>query len=357
MGMNELADRCGVSLQYLSHVGRYGRVPSRPILTLLAFNLEAENPSALFQAAKISEPWPYEGGIGLRQKSAADSGLFSVSFDMQGFTSVIREIVRSEVKPKRLPELLGNRPLRVGLNRGQFFFFIKPTERSKAEGFFPDLVRSLALSLQCQVEFIEVSHTDFATELEGGRIDLFGPVYRTPARIGRALFTNSFCTVPVAALWRKKEHPTLQPLPPPRKIAELQKRSYMIAVHRDSVAHQRAETELGISPDRLIPCEVADEATERIILQSLPRPAHLLLTDLPFAKATEGKHQKAVSLITFLEDSGSSSFEDAIAIRPDWTLVPAVINEALDLLRNAGTITRLADNSGEGIVEGGVILR
>ena len=126
----DLAERCGVSLQYLSHVGRYGRIPSKPILTLLAFNLSPDDPEAFFRAAKMSDPWPYEVGIGLRARSATESGLLNVSLDMKGFADAIRDIVRAEIQPKRIEQLLGKRALRVGLNRGQFFLLWKTPSKN-----------------------------------------------------------------------------------------------------------------------------------------------------------------------------------------------------------------------------------
>src|SRR5262249_9800693 len=91
-GMEDLAQRCGVSASYLSHVGRYGRIPSRPVLILLAFNFELSDPRVLFDAAGIKESWPYDSGSRIQSGSAAEPGFLSLKLDMAGFTGAIRDI-------------------------------------------------------------------------------------------------------------------------------------------------------------------------------------------------------------------------------------------------------------------------
>ena len=60
--LSELAYRCGVSSAYLGHVRRYGRIPSTPVLILLAFNLRLDG-QKLFDAAGIQDRFPYESGL------------------------------------------------------------------------------------------------------------------------------------------------------------------------------------------------------------------------------------------------------------------------------------------------------
>lgn len=347
LGLADLAERCGVSLQYLSHVGRYGRVPSKPILTLLALNLEAPEPSALFRMAGLQDPWPYEPEVGLRKRPASESGLLSINLDMNGFASVIKEIVRAEVQPKRLDELLGGRPLRVGLNRGQFFLF-----SGKEEGFFPELARSLALSLNCELELIDVPHSEFHEKLAAGEIDCYGPVYRTAPRLAQAIFTKPICAVPAAGLGRVKKASSLEDLPPPKRLSDLRKKEYMIAVHRDSMAHHFAEAELGIPAERLLPCSLPDEALERIMLTKLPRPAHLMLTDMPFARRAQREHSSGLSIL-FEDEPDAARFEDTIAVRSDWPSLLSMSDQALEFLRKGGALTRLFERTiaDEGVVE------
>ena len=344
LGLADLAERCGVSLQYLSHVGRYGRIPSKPILTLLALNLSPDEPAVFFRAARMTDAWPYDSGIGLRPRSAAESGLLSVSLDMKGFADAIRDIVRAEIQPKRIEQLLGKRALRVGVNRGQFFL-LDERKGSNSEAFFPELIRALVLSLHCEVEFVNVPHSQFQQELERGGIDCYGPIYRTVPRIGHALFSKPFCHVSVAGLSRVRKASNLTELPVPKKVTELRKRDYIVAVHRDTMAHHFAEAELGIPRERLLPCDGPEEAVERVVLASLPRPAHIMLTDAPFAEKTNNEHPTTTELLVFNADSDAPPFEDTLAVRADWPALLAVLDEALDYLRKNGSLVRLFERA------------
>lgn len=342
LGLPELAERCGVSSQYLSHIGRYGRIPSKPILTLLAFNLEVPDPETLFRMAGIRETWPYEQGVGLRPPSPTDSGLLSVSLDMGGFASVIRDIVRAEVQPKRLEDLLGGRPLRAGMNRAQFFLFERENTKDP-EGVFPELMRAIALALNTTIEFVDVSHAHFHNKLESGAIDCYGPIYKTVTRLSRCLYSRSFCAVPAAVLRRTKRVSALIEVPEPKRFSDLRQAPYVIAVHNESMAHHFATTVLGIPEHRLIPCEHPDEALERVLLAKLPRPAHLMLTDLPFASWAMKEHAPAISIPLAKSGDEMPRFEDVIAVRPDWPPLLNAIDQALDFLRKNDAIKRIAD--------------
>jgi ABC-type amino acid transport substrate-binding protein len=343
LGIPDLAEKCGVSAQYLSHIGRYGRVPSKPILTLLALNLEAENPDALFRMAGVKDPWPYDRGIGLRPPAATENGLLSINLDMNGFANVIRDIVRAEVQPKRLADLLKGRALKFGLNRAQFFMF---EDGGSKEGFFVEMVRSLALTLNCEIEFLEVGHNAFLSELAEGRIDAYGPVYSTAQRHGQALLSKPFCGIPLAVLARQTESAGLNRLPLPRKIEDLGRRAYVFAVHRDSMAHHYARSVLAIPDERLILCEDAEEGIERILLARIPRPAHLLLTDAPFAEKALQGHRNELKRIPERPEVDAPMFQNTIALRPDWQSVPESLDQALDFLRKGGAIQRILERSG-----------
>lgn len=339
-GLSELAERCGVSTQYLSHVGRYGRVPSRPIMILLAFNFQLTNPAAWFGAAGFDSLWPYEPGLQLRQAGASESGFLSVQLDMQGFTAAIREIVKSEIRPQSLPELLNGRPLRVGCNIHQTFLF-----KEGEKGFFHELIHLLALSLHIRVELIEVSHVNFIQSLHRGEIDIYGPIYFTTPRIGHALFTKPFCRVPLAALWRRSKARELPDLPNPKKVSELRRRDYRIAVHKDSMSHHFAVDSLALKEDQLVLCESAEESFERILMDKIPRPTHLVLTDLPHARAIQKEHSKKMELL-FIDGSASESFyEDTIAVRKDWTSVVETLNSVLEFMMRNSTLARLAERT------------
>jgi ABC-type amino acid transport substrate-binding protein len=340
LDLPDLAERCGVSMQYLSHISRYGRIPSKPILTLLALNLELKDPAELFRIAELSDPWPYERGMAIRPASATESGLLSVNLDLNGFAEVIRDMVRTELQPKRFDHLLGKRALRVGLNRGQFFLF-NNQKGHKDEGFFPDLLQSLALALHCKLEFIEINHTEFEEKLSLGQIDCYGPIYRTAPRLSSSLYSKAFCMVPVAAAFRVKKSALLKELPTPKKISDLRRKDYVIAVHEDSMAHHYAESVLGIGKDRIIPCQLPEEALERIMLTNIPRPAHLVLSDQPFIKKAIKQHNTAITELFSKGDSEAEPFEDAIAIRPDWPELLAIVDQSLDFMQKAGALKRI----------------
>jgi hypothetical protein len=354
MNLDELAQRCGVSTQYLAHIGRYGRIPGKPILILLALNFGLADASSFLRAAQVKDPWPYEPGIGLRAKGAVESGFLSLNLDMAGFTSAIRDIVRSEIKPRTLEELLAGRALKVGLNRGQFFLF-DAARQGRSEGFFPELMRLMALALHIEVEFIDIPHNGFTEALRSGTADLYGPVYYTTHRIGQALYTDPFCRVTVTGLGRVKTPAALAQLPLPKRLSDLRKKEYRIAVHADTMAHHFALTELGIPEDRLIPCELPEEALERVLMTDIPRPAHLLLTDAPYALKTHAQHKRETEVL-FLDDSGRTAYEDTIALRSDWPAVVSVLNEMLEFMRRNGSLQRLYQRTIEAGSTSGVMV-
>ena len=344
LGLPDLAQRCGVSAQYLGHVGRYGRVPGKPILMLLALNFGMSDPGLLFKAAGLSEPWPLEPGLGLRPKGPGESGFLSLNLDMQGFAAAIREIVRSELRPKTVLELLAGRALRVGLNRGQDFFFADKGGKTAA-GFFPELMQLTALGMHCDIEFSDVSHVDFAARLRSGEIDVFGPVYFTPHRMTQASFTTSFCTVRLGGVGRVRETSVLPHLPRPKKLSDLRKKGYRVAVHRESMSHHFALSELKIPPEQILPCDLPEETIERVLLSGIPRPAHLLLTDGPHAHKIHEAHPQTTELLFAAADPEIPPYEDTIAVRPDWPSVAGLLNETLGFLQRNGSIDRLFERT------------
>jgi ABC-type amino acid transport substrate-binding protein len=345
LDLSDLAERCGVSLQYLSHISRYGRIPSKPILTLLALNLEIADPTELFRIAELSDQWPYDKGMGIRKAGAHESGLLSINLDMNGFADVVRDLIRSELQPKRFENLLGKRALRIGLNKGQFFLF-----DGKSEGFFPELIQALALSLHCKLEFVEINHADFSDQLARGKIDCYGPIYRTAPRLVSSLYSRPFCTVPIAAVGRTKKSPQLKELPNPKKISDLRKKNYIVAVHAESMAHHYAESVIGIPSERLILSEVADEALERVMLSNIPRPAHLMLTDKPMALKVLNKH--ASGLVSLFDDSDSEAppYEDSIAVRPDWPELLTILDQSIEFMQRSGAMSRIFEKHAPQII-------
>ncbi len=337
LSLADLASRCGVSTQYLSHITRYGRIPSRPVLLLLALNLEVPDPSEFYRLANVDEPWPFELDLGLRRRSATEGGLLSINLDMNGFTQAIRDIVRAEVQPKGIDTLLAGRPLRVGLNRGQFFLF----DKTESEGFITEIFRALGLAIHAAIEFIDVPHSNFAAELARGAIDVYGPLYQTPQRAGSGLFCSSLCRVSPALLRRVRDAANFKNLPAPVGLNQLRMKEYVVAVHADTMAHHFIEAELGVPKARILACELADEAIERILLTNLTRPAHLMLTDMPFARRALDAHPDTLELVTLDDDMSSCAFVNTLATRQDWPTLASVMNQALALMKSSGNISRI----------------
>ena len=86
LGLADLSHRCGVSPSYLAHIGRYGRIPSKPVLILLALNFGLQNPRELFESAKLSDEWPFDApqfmilnvAVGGDLGGAVDDAIFPV---------------------------------------------------------------------------------------------------------------------------------------------------------------------------------------------------------------------------------------------------------------------------------------
>lgn len=344
-GLEELAGLCGVTPSYLGHVGRYGRVPGRPVLILLAFNFELENPQVFFDAAGIQDPWPYESGLRLRPHSESDPGFLSLRLDMTGFTQAIREIVRSEVKPRSVRELTRGRPLRVGFNLNQSWFFDKGRSltENKFNGFFPELFHVLSLSLHSRCEISAVGYLECFDKLASGELDIYGPLYSTPARIGKALYLQPFCRVGVAALWRTRKAQGLENLPRPESLDDLRQKKYQISVLRESNSHHFALSHLEDSQSTLVVSENPDEALERITLANIPRPAHLMLVDSLIAIHIHRQHPHEYELLFSDLDSSLGVFENTIAVRPDWPELVTVLNDAMSFLIRENTLVELSN--------------
>jgi len=342
LGLDELAGRVGLSRSYLAQIGRYGRVPGKSSLILLALNFKLDDPALIFRAAGIGAAWPYEDRLGLAPLKEADDGLLSVKLDMRGFRDAIAQVVRAELGPKRFRDIIAGRPLRVGLNRLQTMFFESKDEgASEVRGFFPTLLRVLSSSLQCEVELRDVSHTEYTDLFARDRLDLFGPVFTTPRRLEGARYTRAFCSVGLSALYRKEAHPRLAPLPAPLTRNDLRNRFYQIAVLKESQAHHFVTTELAIPEDRLLICDTGEEALERVAMTSVGRPAHVLICDSNIALDLATANQKRLSLLFAEQGKALQYYEDAIAVRPDLPELCDLINRTMSFLGQSGSLAEL----------------
>lgn len=341
--LEDLARLCGVSASYLGHIGRYGRVPSKPVLILLAFNFGLENPVTFFEAAGINEEWPYEPGQTLRRNEGNAPGFLSLKLDMSGFTSAIREIVRSEIRPRSVHDLTHGRPLRVGYNLAQSWFFDKSSAGNlvPVTGFFPEMFQVLSLSLQSRCEFQAVSYLDCFEKLQNGELDIYGPLYSTPRRIGQALYSDPFCRVPLCALGRKRKATSIDALPMPEKLEHLRQRKYEIAVLKDTNSHHLAQTLLDGYASSLIVCDTPEETLERITLSGISRPAHLMFCDSLTAMSIIRQNPDSFELLFDKKENNLYSFENTIAVRPDWPELLSIINEALNFITRGTLLSDL----------------
>ncbi len=342
LGLDELAGRVGLSRSYLAQIGRYGRVPGRSSLILLALNFKLEDPAQIFRAAGLSLPWPYEEPVALGPRKEADDGLLSVKLDMRGFRDAIAQVVRAELGPKRFRDITSGRPLRVGLNRLQTMFFdSRNASANEVRGFFPTLLRVLSSSLQCDVELKDISHTDYTDLFARDKLDLFGPVFTTPRRLEGARYTRAFCSVGLSALYRKEAHPRLAPLPEPTTRNDLRNRFYQIAVLKESQAHHFVTTELALPDEQLLICETSEESLERVAMSTVGRPAHLLICDSNIALELATAHAQKLSLLFAEQGRALQYYEDAIAVRPDIPELCDLINSTMSFLSQSGSLAEL----------------
>lgn len=342
-GLEELARRCGVSASYLGHVGRYGRIPGKPVLILLAFNFELENPQIFFDAAGLKEPWPFDPRIRLLEADDKNAGFLSLKVDMQGFTSAIREIVRSEIRPRTVSDLSRGRPIRTGFNINQAWLFEEDLARGIVpdRGLFPELFDMLAIAVRSKFEIEGVHHGDYLERMANGELDVYGPVYALPERLGSAQYTIPFCRIGMSALFRKRKGAKLEELPTPQSLDDLKDPRYEIAVLRGAVSHHFANTRLQRPDSSLILCEGAEEAYERILLTGLKRPAHLVITDSVNALTYHKVHSKDFDVLFASKGEVLGSYENSIAVRPDWPELVGVLNETIRFLIRQGTLNDL----------------
>lgn len=337
--LKELAYRCGVSSAYLGHVRRYGRVPSTPVLILLAFNLRIDG-QKIFDAAGIRDQFPYDAGLEITKPSTSSDNFFSFRFDAEGFSEVIRGIVRSELKQRSLKEVLGSRPLRVGVNYHMFWMLgsrIPPADE-RHRGAFVDLLEMLGLALQKEVEFVAVPFSQYMDGLASGHIDLFGPTMIVPHLPMRIPFTRPLFRLGASALWRKREHPDLAPLPIP-KLEDLRDERYQMTLVRNSFLHLIANTRLGRPDSTLIFCASDEEALERLTLRAVARPAHVFLTNSMRAITSAKENPKELEVLFNKRKTLVDLVEVGIAVRPDWPEIPAILNEAIRFLFERGVVT------------------
>ena len=347
--LDDLAALCGVSPAYLSHVRRYGRVPSVPVLILLALNFKIDG-NKLFQAAEVTEPFPYAPGLQIAQPEQQNDGLLSVRFNMEGFADAIRNIVRSEVRQRSVKDLLGSRPLRIGLNSHQFWMFDSktPPADGKYSGIFPEFCRMLGVALQKEIEISYIPFANYIEALSNGKIDLFGPTQLRPNLPVEILFTIPIYHLGVSAVFRKRETPELEALPVPKDVEALRDERYQITVLRNSTAHLICNTLLKRPDSSLIICSSDAEGIERVTLRGISRPAHLFISNSITAIESHRQTPKDLTLLFATQNTLLDLAENSIAVRPDWPEVLPVINDAIRFVHSRGGFSERLAKLGSG---------
>lgn len=320
LGLHELSQRCGVSQSYLAHVGRYGRIPSKPVLLLLALNFGMQHPQELLESANVPDNWPFDGAVALQPKHAADDGFLSVKLNMQGLVDALLAAVRSDSRSKSLRQLLAGRPLRIGLNFTQPWLFgtLQDGSPDTTRGLVPTLCRAMASHLACEVEAVPTPFDRFVERLCRGEIDLFGPLLVSPYCPSNIHFTAPTHRMGLSLLMRLRPTSGLADLEAPHSMDDLFNRRYVLAALKDSRAHHFCATQLKRSGESLIICSSVEEALDRVLLRGIPRPAHLFVTNAMFAVEQGRLHPD--SLQPLFADPGKmlELSDNAFAVRPDW---------------------------------------
>lgn len=342
LGVEELSARCGVSRSYLAHIGRYGRIPSKPVLILLALNFEMRDPLALFRAARVSEPWPFDAAAAISTAQPAKDGFLSIKLDMEGFVDAIKGVVREQLRPRSLKDLIGDRPLRIGLSTTQPWMYGTRADGSLdiEKGLIPEFIALLESALQCQISSIQVPFTKHVEKLRTGEIDLFGPMLTVPYGPSKTLFSVPINRVGVSAILRLRADSGLEEMPQPTSFEDLRDPRYRIAVMKDSRAQLLANTRLNRPNESLILCDSVHEATDRIRMRGVSNPAHIFICNTMNAILWAREHPDEIKTLfetpSTMIDIGDNSF----AIRPDWPEAVPIINEAISFIMNSAGFAR-----------------
>lgn len=357
LGLEELSARCGVSSSYLAHVGRYGRIPSKPVLLLLALNFGMKTPSELLSAAKLTDPWPFDPDSQISRRERASEGFLSVKLDMAGFVEAIKTVVREESRPRTLSDLLQGRPLRVGLNLTQPWLFATNArgEIDHTSGLLPQLCSLLENALRCKIVTSLVPFRGHIERLRRAEIDIFGPMLATPQNPSNILFSSPISRCGMSAIWRLRETQSLDSLALPTRWEALRDESYKIAVIRDSRAHLIANTKLNRTDETLIICDTIDEGVDRVLMRGISNPAHIFICSSINACRAMAAHPEDLQA-TFNESGTLLDVADnALAIRPDWPEAVPMINNALAFILGATGFSRqmfsIAQNYGPGLIQ------
>lgn len=357
LGLEELSARCGVSSSYLAHVGRYGRIPSKPVLLLLALNFGMSNPTELLAAAQLSDPWPFEPDSQISRRERASEGFLSVRLDMAGFVEAIKTVVREESRPRTLNDLLQGRPLRVGLNLTQPWLFgaNQRGEIDYTSGLLPQLCSLLENALRCKIVTSLVPFRGHIERLRRAEIDVFGPMLATPQNPSNILFSSPISRCGMSAVLRARDTHSLDHVTPPTRWEALRDPAYKLAVIRDSRAHLIANTKLNRSDDTLVICDTIDEGVDRVLMKGISHPAHIFICSSINACRAVASHPEDLKILFNAPETLLDVADNALAIRPDWPEAVPMINNALAFILGATGFSRqmltIAQNYGPGLIQ------
>jgi hypothetical protein len=345
LGIEDLSARCGVSRSYLAHVGRYGRIPSKPVLILLALNFGMKDPGALFRAARLEEPWPFETPASIQANESTTQSFLSIKLDMDGFMDAIKNVVREQFKPRAFEDLLDGRPLRLGLNLTQPWLFESNADGSinQTRGLVPDLIAYLENSLRCQIQAVPVPFSRHVEKLKLGEIDLFGPMVAIPHAPSNILFSLPVNRIGISALMRQRETAGIAQLAAPATFDDLRNPQYRIAVIKDSRAHLIANTRLNRPDSTLVICDTIDEGIDRVLLKGVPRPAHIFICNSMVTFYQSREHPR--DLLPLFDDKTTmiDICDNSFAIRPDWPEALPRINQALAFIMSSGGFAKRSE--------------
>ncbi len=357
LGLEELSARCGVSSSYLAHLGRYGRIPSKPVLLLLALNFGMANPDELLAAAHLPDPWPFDPESQISRRERATEGFLSVRLDMAGFVEAIKTVVREESRPRTLNDLLQGRPLRVGLNLTQPWLF-GATARGDIDhttGLLPELCSLLENALRCKIVTSLVPFRGHIERLRRAEIDVFGPMLATPQNPSTICFSSPISRCGMSGVYRLRDTQSLQAIPAPARWEALRDTTYKLAVIRDSRAHLIANTKLNRSDDSLIICDTIEEGVDRVLIRGISNPAHIFICSSINACRAVASHSKDLELLFNTPETLLDVADNAMAIRPDWPEAVPMINSALAFILGATGFSRkmlsIAQNYGPGLIQ------
>jgi ABC-type amino acid transport substrate-binding protein len=307
---------------------------------LLALNLRLDG-QQLFRAAGIADEFPYEPGLQIARPPEDDESPFSFRFNMDSFSSSIRSIVRSEMKQRNVRDLLGSRPLRIGMNYLMYWVFDSehPPANERHTGLFPEFCEMLGMTLQKQVELVYVPFSNYLEQLRSGHIDLFGPTMVVPNLPVQVNFSTPIFRLGISAIVRKRPDPSLPDLPIPTKPEQLSDVRFQITVNRNSLPHLITNTLLKRSDSTIIVGSSDDECVERVLMRGLQRPAHIFVTNSVRAIHEAKKHPKELAVIFHTRSTVLDFADVGMPVRPDWPEVVPVINDAIRFLQARGGLT------------------